>query len=467
MPGVPAVPMRRIRGLAVAEQSQTAPAEVPRPTDRSRARRDPHVDPQGSALEVRVPPGGSLEMRVILVGRTGLDLRLRLESTVELSRARTPLEAIGELTQPLAKPSSLPCLIVVGDEVFSHQDSARDFVLAIGSVEERAVVVKVGPRGASSAPFHAVLTPDADLAELRRVLASGSRLVQPSVQPVPQSGSSVSPAAGTWLAESELLRAAAAGAIDDVSERALGLLRSRLREPDLGLEPSGTGQPVTSINRTFGVLTGARRTPPAELARGAEWLAEWLRLAHVQADLRRAVYVDDLTGAYNRRYFDRFLNESIESARQKREPLTILLFDLDNFKRYNDENGHATGDLILRDTVRLLRSVVRPTDRVCRVGGDEFVVIFHDPPREPGSKQPTDITALAERFQRQLGQHKFPMLAEGPKAHGGGLTISGGLATFPWDGSTPEELLAHADGLALESKRQGKNIIRFTPPPAD
>ena len=413
-----------------------------------------------------MPPGGSLEMRVILVGRTGLDLRLRLESTVELARARTPLEAIGELTQPLAKPSSLPCIIVVGDEVFSHPDSARDFVLAMSSVDERAVVVKVGPRGVSPAPFHAHISADADIAELRRILAAGPRNAAPATTPSPPTSHAASGVA-LWSVESELLRAAAAGAIEDVTERALALLRTRLREPELVLESSGAGQPVTSAHRAFGVLTGARRTPVAELARGAEWLAEWMRLAHVQADLRRAVYTDDLTGAYNRRYFDRFLAESIEAARLRREPLTILLFDLDNFKRYNDENGHATGDVILRDTVRLLRAAVRETDRVCRIGGDEFVVIFHDPPREPGSKQPTDIAALAERFQRQLVQHRFPTLASGTTPDRGGLTISGGLATFPWDGSTPEQLLAHADGLALESKRQGKNIIRFTPPPND
>jgi len=420
-----------------------------------------------------VPPGGPTEMRVILVGRTGLDLRLRLEETVELARARTPLEAIGELTQPLAMPSSLPAIVVVGDEVFSHSDSARDFVLAIGGIDERVLVVKVAPRGSKPAPFHASITPDTDLAQLRQLVISparSGRASAPTPLPSPAAVAETPATGASFSLDTELLRAAAAGASDDVTERALDVLRARLNEPELALEPAGVGQPVAYAGRSFGVLTGARHTPLGELARGADWLSEWLRLARVQGDLRRAVYIDDLTGAYNRRYFDRFLAESIEAARRAREPLTILYFDLDNFKRYNDENGHATGDLILRETVRLLRSAVRPTDRVCRVGGDEFVVIFHDPPREPGSKQPTDIAAMAERFRRQLGQHAFPMLSsagtepEVSSRSRGGLTISGGLATFPWDGSTPEQLLARADGLALESKRQGKNIIRFTPP---
>ena len=125
---------------------------------------------------------------------------------------------------------------------------------------------------------------------------------------------------------------------------------------------------------------------------------------------------------------------------------------------YDDTRyGHGTGDEILRETVKLLKSVVRPTDRVCRIGGDEFAVIFHEPegPRESGSRHPQTIHALAGRFQKQIREHKFPRLTEAP----GPLTISGGLASFPWDGATAAELLARADELALESKKLGKNVI--------
>jgi diguanylate cyclase (GGDEF)-like protein len=101
--------------------------------------------------------------------------------------------------------------------------------------------------------------------------------------------------------------------------------------------------------------------------------------------------------------------------------------------------------------------VVRPTDRVCRIGGDEFAVIFYEPkgPRESGSRHPQSIHAIADRFQSQIRGHKFPRLQEAP----GPLTVSGGLATYPWDGATAADLLAKADQLALESKRQGKNVI--------
>ena len=110
----------------------------------------------------------------------------------------------------------------------------------------------------------------------------------------------------------------------------------------------------------------------------------------------------------------------------------------------------------------ILRSVIRPTDRVCRIGGDEFAVIFNEPagPREEGSQHPKDVFLLAHRFQQQVQQHRFPKLSD---CLPGTLSVSGGLATFPWDGTTPEALLAQADKNALQSKRQGKNAITFGP----
>ncbi len=96
------------------------------------------------------------------------------------------------------------------------------------------------------------------------------------------------------------------------------------------------------------------------------------------------------------------------------------------------------------------------------MGGDEFVVIFDEPegPRVEGSRHPSNVCDIAERFQKQVSSQKFAKLQE---LTPGSLTISGGLATFPWDGRTPVELLKKADDLLLQSKRQGKNAITFGP----
>jgi len=143
--------------------------------------------------------------------------------------------------------------------------------------------------------------------------------------------------------------------------------------------------------------------------------------------------------------------------------VTLLVFDIDDFKNYNDRFGHPAGDEILRETARLMQDSVREHDVVARIGGDEFAVIFWDndqAPRRAHSEHPHDVLKAARRFQQAVYAHKFPKLLDHAP---GTLTISGGLASFPWDGRTPEGLLDHADAMALESKRQGKNAITFGP----
>jgi diguanylate cyclase (GGDEF)-like protein len=218
---------------------------------------------------------------------------------------------------------------------------------------------------------------------------------------------------------------------------------------------------VSWESETYGLLR-ASAAKAAVLAPHARWLACWLRLRDQHGQLHEAAFTDPLTGAWNRRYFDRFLSGVLERARAERWFVSVLLFDIDNFKQFNDLYGHDAGDEILVQTTALLRSVIRPSDRVCRIGGDEFVVVFHDPegPRESGSRHPGSVFEIAARFQKQIASHRFPKLSQTTP---GTLTVSGGLATFPWDGQTPDELLVRADRLALESKRAGKNAILYGP----
>jgi diguanylate cyclase (GGDEF)-like protein len=212
---------------------------------------------------------------------------------------------------------------------------------------------------------------------------------------------------------------------------------------------------------SFGVLTTARARV-GQLRPWADWLGRWLALDQAHRDHRLKSFQDDLTGAWNRRFFDAFLGEAIDHASAARRPVTIMVFDIDNFKTFNDHFGHEAGDEILCETVRLLTSVIRQGDRVCRIGGDEFAVVFADPeaPRTPGSTHPESVERIAKRFQDQVCTMRFPKLgAQAP----GSLSISAGLATFPWDGHDPQTLLRRADQLALESKRKGKNHITFGP----
>ena len=176
--------------------------------------------------------------------------------------------------------------------------------------------------------------------------------------------------------------------------------------------------------------------------------------------LHRLAITDHLTGAYNRRYFYHFTDQLLARAGQDRFRVTLLLYDIDDFKRYNDTYGHAAGDELLRETVALMGRTTREHDIVARIGGDEFAVLFWDaePPRQADSQHPTSAYVLAQRFVRALAKHEFPSL--GPEAKGV-LTISGGLATFPWDGKSCRELLRQADKGLQAAKASGKSAIHL------
>ena len=257
-----------------------------------------------------------------------------------------------------------------------------------------------------------------------------------------------------------------------ILDAALVQINARLGRSDITLvkpdEPGAMlGVPIVVGDQNVGVLCcdderWLNTTGRALLMTHASWLSAWVRLEIQQSQLRKCAFTDSLTGAWNRRYCERYLEAAIKQARSARQTVTVMVFDIDSFKHYNDTYGHSAGDAILSETVSLLKSVIRPSDRVCRVGGDEFAVIFYEPtgPREAGSKPLESIYQIACRFQHQICNHRFPKL--GTEALGT-LTISGGLASFPWDGHDAASLLDAADRCAMESKRQGKNAITLGP----
>lgn len=221
------------------------------------------------------------------------------------------------------------------------------------------------------------------------------------------------------------------------------------------------GVEVALGTRRFGNLV-ADHAAPGQLRSWADWLAQWLNVEAEFRQLRQEANTDDLTGACNRRFFERFLTDAIGRARPMRRPVTVMVFDIDNFKPYNDRFGHEAGDDILREIVRLMQSVVRQGDIVCRIGGDEFAVVFADPeaPRTPGSTHPESVESIARRFQQAVCSMRFPKLGQQAL---GTISVSAGLASFPWDGQDAATLLRLADQRALESKRKGKNALTFGP----
>jgi diguanylate cyclase (GGDEF)-like protein len=176
---------------------------------------------------------------------------------------------------------------------------------------------------------------------------------------------------------------------------------------------------------------------------------------------------DDLTGLKNRRYIWEFGKQILDYAEGETARVTLLVYDIDDFKHYNDVYGHPAGDKILKEAAILMRRCCRAHDVVGRIGGDVFVVIFWDDPqvnkprteterRSAQMEHPKEALLVAKRFQAELEKSELSFL--GPSGRGV-LTISGGLASYPRDGQTIERLFQKADDALLEAKRSGKNRI--------
>ena len=187
--------------------------------------------------------------------------------------------------------------------------------------------------------------------------------------------------------------------------------------------------------------------------------------------LEKLATEDDLTGLKNRRYVWEFCRQIIEYSKKENEQITLLLFDIDDFKHYNDTYGHPTGDEILKQTAKLISRCCRAHDVVGRIGGDEFAVIFwgqtakktetQSEKRSAATEHPQEVIFIARRFKSEFEKTEFNLLGPDGK---GVLTISGGLASFPRDGSAPEQLFENADKALLQAKRNGKNRIYLVGP---
>ena len=206
-----------------------------------------------------------------------------------------------------------------------------------------------------------------------------------------------------------------------------------------------------------------RAATQGRLDRLAADLAKLAELDARHAQLQRFALTDELTDCYNRRYFRHFLDTILKKARRERFAVTLLLFDIDDFKLYNDRHGHALGDEILRQSSALIRRCVRDHDLVARIGGDEFAVVFwekdsprvpHDPVAAPSGRFPQGPLQIAARFRRLLAEPAFAALGHTGE---GSLTISGGMAVYPFDAQTGDDLIAAADRALMQgAKRSGR-----------
>ena len=199
---------------------------------------------------------------------------------------------------------------------------------------------------------------------------------------------------------------AVAAAIDGVNQQIGPDCRLGFFPPEQEPGSAGVSIPVRDGNQIVGTLqlTGEGVDPSAArhfLTHAAETFAKLITLQERHKGLTRLATTDQLTGVANRRFFEHYLAKLLQSAQAKRFPVSLLLFDIDNFKKYNDECGHAMGDAILKETAALMKRCCRKHDLVARIGGDEFAVVFWEKegPRQP--KENGSVPGAAERVPQE------------------------------------------------------------------
>lgn len=165
--------------------------------------------------------------------------------------------------------------------------------------------------------------------------------------------------------------------------------------------------------------------------------------------LKELAVHDGLTALYNHRYFEEAF--ALEVARSKRygKQCSLIFMDVDNFKMYNDTNGHPQGDALLKTLAQLMTTHLRICDTAARYGGEEFVLLLPETPKEAA-------LGVAEGLRRRVAEHPFPGGETQPL---GKVTISIGVAGYPMDGMEAPQLLDFADQLLYKAKNSGKNMV--------
>jgi diguanylate cyclase (GGDEF)-like protein len=235
--------------------------------------------------------------------------------------------------------------------------------------------------------------------------------------------------------------------------------RKRLRDEMLpGFEPDVVA-PMVFKEEVVGAITveGIKRTPTEGkdvLRLLAQVGAASMHAQSQYSEMKATASLDGLTGIYNKRYLTQRLGDEMHRAVDKSSPLSIFIFDLDNFKHYNDRNGHVAGDRVLQSLARLVQDNVRKDGVFGRYGGEEFLIVFPDTTR-------SQALAAAENVRQAVAAHEFSFGFDQPL---GFVSISGGVAECPLDGSDAATLVRAADEALYRAKRAGRNrVLAYEP----
>lgn len=214
---------------------------------------------------------------------------------------------------------------------------------------------------------------------------------------------------------------------------------------------------IVSGSKVQGILTLAHSIPHTFSTK--EFHTAQVVAAHLSLLLERArllnqlellAITDGLTGLYNYRYFQNRLQDEIRRAKRYKTPFAILLIDLDQFKRVNDQFGHMEGDHVLIRLAELIRQTLRETEIIARYGGDEFVVLMTET-----SFQSAKVAA--ERVRQMIEENEIPGI-DSESAHK--MTVSIGIAGYPESAEDPATIVEMADQALEQAKRSGRNRVQ-------
>lgn len=207
--------------------------------------------------------------------------------------------------------------------------------------------------------------------------------------------------------------------------------------------------PLLSEGMPIGIFTisGIKEEEVENLSILAEQLALEVKKINLYEKIQELAITDGLTGIYVRRHFLERLGEEMPRAKKHSLKLSMLMVDLDHFKRCNDTYGHLVGDIVLKEIAKIMKEHIRQVDLLGRYGGEEFVIALPD--TDKGS-----AAHVADRIRQSVEKHRFKAYDETIT-----MTISIGVATYPDDGSDVTVLIDRADQALYKAKAEGRNKV--------
>jgi two-component system cell cycle response regulator len=184
-------------------------------------------------------------------------------------------------------------------------------------------------------------------------------------------------------------------------------------------------------------------------------IVRFASIALENASLFRQATTDRMTGLFSHHFFEKTLDEELERARRYKSTFSLVMFDIDHFKKFNDAYGHLQGDRIIRDIAKLLCKSIRQVDFPARYGGEEFAVILP-------AVDVKGALVVAERLRKKVETYAFPAADGGAALH---VTISVGVTEFEAESAyAPTEIIREADRALYQSKERGRNRVTVSSP---